>query len=354
MKRLILSILALGMAATLVAGDEDIPSLGPKADKLIKEALPICSGDAKVKHAALRHKLPPNMVGTVVQVESERNSCAGQWIAVTTTGGDFFMGIPWFLDDVTGTLEQKLRDFTWKALQQTVTPVIDRTRNRDGLFNVVLEQATDSGKMPMEGEVDPAGTVFFIGHFMPLSGDIRTQRLHNFEPYLSKSPETGAAKPVVTVVEFSDFECPSCKHASGFMKPILDKYGDKVRYVRYDLPLVTMHPWAFSAAVAGRAIYNQKPELFWTYKHDIYESQDKLNAFTIDQFTHGWAQDHDLDMKKFDADVANPELRASLLKGAGAAFANDIRATPTYVVNGVQVDPGDGKALEAYVAKLLK
>ena len=99
----------------------------------------------------------------------------------------------------------------------------------------------------------------------------------------------------------------------------------------------------------------QKPELFWDYKEQVYANQDKLNAFTIDDFARHFAQDRDLDLKKYDADVASPELQASILAGAGVAFSNDVRATPTYMVNGTTVDPGnDGKALEAYVAALLK
>src|SRR5205823_6630107 len=128
-----------------------------------------------------------------------------------------------------------------------------------------------------------------------------------------------------------------------------------VRYVRFDMPLISMHPWAFSAAVAGRAIYRQKPELFWTFKEQIYDNQEKLTAFTIDDFLRGFAHDHDLDMTKFDADVASAEVKNDILSGVAAAFSNDIRATPTYLVNGVAVDPGnDGKALADYVEKMLK
>ena len=116
-----------------------------------------------------------------------------------------------------------------------------------------------------------------------------------------------------------------------------------------------MHPWAFPAAVAGRAIYRQKPDLFWQYKEQVYANQEKLNTFTIDDFARGFAQDHDLDLKKYDADVSSPELQSAILAGAGTALSNDIRATPTYLVNGTNVDAGtDGKALEAYVANLLK
>jgi protein-disulfide isomerase len=209
--------------------------------------------------------------------------------------------------------------------------------------------------MPVTGEITPAGDVLFFGHFYPIAEDIRESRLKTFNGLIEKSPATGAGAPVVTVIEFSDFECPSCQHASGYMPKILTKYGDKVRYVRYDLPLISMHPWSFEAAIAGRAIYRQKPDLFWMYKKDIYENQDKITAFTVDEFARGFAQQHELDLKKYDADVADDALHNEILKGIGVAFSNDIRATPTYVVNGHLVDAGaEGKGLEDYIASLAK
>jgi hypothetical protein len=327
----------------------------PKEERAIRDSLPVCS-EAKVTFDTMVHKLPPNLSGTVVKVESPRVTCQAQYLSVVSVEGGFYLGIPWFLDSETaGTLEEKLKHFTWTNMQQSFDPMVDRVKTRDGLFKVTLVQTTEQGKLPLEGEIDPAGTVFFFGHFRPLAEDARSARLKVFEPFIAGSPTTGAAKPAVTVVEFSDFECPSCQHASSFLKPILDKYGDKVRYVRYDLPLVGTHPWAFAAAVAGRAIYNQKPEIFWEYKKQIYANQDKLNAFLIDDFARNFAKDHDLDLAKYDADVASPAIREHLIKGVGTAFSNDIRATPSYLVNGTLVDPGsDGKALEDYVAAQLK
>jgi protein-disulfide isomerase len=118
---------------------------------------------------------------------------------------------------------------------------------------------------------------------------------------------------------------------------------------------MSVHPWALPAAVAGRAVWRQKPDLFWTYKEKVYENQEKLSAFTIDEFTRGFAQDHELDMAKYDADVKSPELAASIVNGVGTAFSNDVRATPTYFVNGAVVDPGnEGKKLAEYVSSLLK
>ena len=360
MKKLVL-LATVCLLTTAAFAEEDksppAPALGQKAEGMIEQLMPICSDAVTTKRAGLVHALPANMTGNVIEVDSKRNPCTGQWVAVVSKEGGFWLGIPWFLDgaDKTLSLEERLKKFTWENMQQNYDVKVDRTKTRDGLYRMTLTQTTEQGKLPMEGEIDPAGTVLFLGHFMPLNGDARGNRTKDLGSLLEKSPATGSAMPQVTVIEFSDFQCPSCKHAAEFLKPVLAAHGDKVRYIRFDMPLITIHPWAFSAAVAGRAIFRQKPEVFWAFKEHIYENQDKLNAFTIDDFVRGFAQDHDLDLKKFDADVASPELRAEILRGLGTAFINDVRATPTYLVNGVNVDPGiDGKALANYIDKVLK
>ncbi|MEK6375630.1 MAG: thioredoxin domain-containing protein [Acidobacteriota bacterium] len=354
-KPLLLAAVCLLSTAVFAADEKPAPPLGPKAEAMIEQLLPVCSEAATPTRTGLVHSLPLSMTGNVIQIESKRSWCGGQWVAITTKEGGFFFGVPWFLDGMAGTIEEKLRAFTWKNMQQSYSVTVDRTKTRDGLYRVSLVQTTEQGKVPMEGEVDPAGSVFFLGHFLPMTGDARSARIKALAPMVAKSPTTGSATPQVTVVEFSDFECPSCQHSASYLKPILAAHGDKVRYVRFDMPLLAMHPWAFSAAVAGRAVYRQKPELFWTYKEHVYENQEKLNTFTIDDFVRGFAQDHDLDLTKFDADVASPAVKAEILDGVAAAFTNDVRSTPTYLVNGVTVDPGkDGKALANYVEKALK
>lgn len=358
MKKTLIACLAVLAATAAFAADDDYPPAknppDAKTERLIKDALPICEG-TKLAYGEMYHKLPDGLTGVVVKVDSPRQSCVGQYVSVTSRGGDFYFGVPWFLDDEKeGTLEERLKRFTWNHMQQNFTPVIDHTPTRDGLLKVTLLQTTEHGKMPLEGEIDPKGTIFFFGHFRPMNEDLNSGRLKAFEPFLAHSPTTGAANPAVTVIEFSDFECPSCQHAAGYMTKILDKFGGKVRYVRFDLPLISMHPWSFSAAMAGRAIYRQKPDLFWAFKKEIYENQDKLTTFTIDDFTRGFAESHELDLKKFDADINDEALKNEILKGIGVAFSNDIRATPTYIVNGHLVDAGvEGKGLEDFVASLV-
>lgn len=366
MKRFILlTTAALAVAGSALAADApaaaaaDAPAavkVDEKLDQVIRQALPVC-GDTKVTHSAVPRKLPDNLSATLVRAESSLPSCNGQYISVSTKAGDYFLGIPWFIDQAEGsTIEEKMMNFGWNALHEHYAVEVDREHpTRNGLYHATLVQTTERGKLPIEGEVDPKGTVFFLGHFHPMTENVGLSRMKAFEPFFATAPSEGAAKPELTIVEFSDFECPSCQHAAGYLDPIVKKYGDKVRYVRFDLPLISNHPWAFSAAVAGRAVYRQKPDLFWEYKKQIYANQDKLTAFTIDDFARNFAQDHELDLKQFDADVASDAIHADILRGVGTAFSNDIRATPSYVVNGILVEPGkDGADLETYVAGLLK
>jgi Thioredoxin len=356
--RRVLSLLFIAIAlfaSAAVAADEAKP-LDAKVEKAVRDQLPACPG-LKLSASELPYKLPTGFSGTVVRIESDshRGGCEGQLVAVTSPTGGFFLGIPWYFAGEEGaTPEAKLKNFAYRNMQMTMTPVVDRTaRTADGLYRVTLTDQTEAGKVAIDGEMDQAGTVFFFGHFRRMNGDMRAERMKAFEPAMVNAPVRGAKDAPVTIVEFSDFQCPSCKYAAGYIDPIVAKHGDKVRYIRYDLPL-SGHTWAFPASMVGRAVYRQKPELFWEWKKQVYANQDKLSTFTFDDFARGFAEQHDLDMKRWEADVTSQEIRADILKGVGLAFSNDIRATPSYIVNGALVDAGDnGKALAEYVDKLL-
>ena len=326
----------------------------PKLDRAVRDAIPVCA-DAKVSYEDMTVKLPARFKGAYVRLDSPRVTCQGMYAAILSPTDSFYMGMPFPIAGEEGkTAEEKLKNFIWRNMQMNVTPVIDRSKlTPDGLYTVTVLETTENGKMPYDGEIDPQGTTFFFGHFRRAGGSIKPQRVKTFEPFFASLPAKGPASAPVTVVEFSDFECPSCRHAANYLDPILAKHGDKVRYIRFDLPL-NMHPWAFAAALAGRAIHRQKPEAFWDYKKQIYANQDSLTAFTFWDFARGFAQDHELDLKKYDADLQSEELRNDILKGAGLALANEVRATPTYLVNGAFVDAGEeGKDLAAYVDQLL-
>jgi hypothetical protein len=348
-KRLLLLTLTLFASSAAFAIEVD-----PKVDRVVRDALTVC-GDTKVTYEEMNMKLLPRFTGTLVRVESKHSSCEGQYAAILSPSGGFYLGMPWPISQEEGaTAEEKLKNFVWRNMQMNVAPVIDRKKSTDdGLFLVTMNETTENGKMPYEGEIDADGKFFFMGHFRRMGDSIRPQRVKGFEPFFANLPVKGPEGAPVTIVEFSDFECPSCRRAAGYVDPILTKHAGKVRYVRFDLPL-TMHPWAFGAALAGRAVHRQKPELFWEFKKQVYANQDSLTAFTFWDWARGFAEDHQLDLKRYDADLQNVEIRNEILQGAGSALSNEIRATPTYMINGAMVDPGDnGTSLAEYVDQLL-
>lgn len=342
-------------AAANQAAAKSAAAPADKVDDLVRGSLPVCATAPTITKTEMKGRFSPGINGTMVDVKSDDPSCAGQYVAAFSNNGGVFFGTAWFIENEEGaTTEDKLRNFLWRGMQRNFTPVIEKSRTPYGTQKVTLVETTEYGKVPLDGELDPSGRVFFFGHFRPASSEATTERVKSLSTFAAAAPARGAEKPTVTVMEFSDFQCPSCKHASSYIDPIIASHGDQVRHVRYDLPLLMIHPWAFSAAMAGRAVYHQKPELFWEYKKQIYANQDKLNAFTIDQFARGFAEDRGLDLAIYDADLASPAIKEQLLKGVGAAFSNDIRMTPTYLINGVFVDAGeDGKPLVEYVEKLL-
>ncbi|MDQ3283765.1 MAG: DsbA family protein [Acidobacteriota bacterium] len=344
------TLLALSFLAVAPLFAADVDS---KLERAVRDTLPVCSG-AKLTFDELPVKLPTGFTGKSARVEGSP-VCEGQYAVVLSRANNVFIGAPWPLSNEEGkTIEQKLGGFVLRNMQENMTVNVDRTaRTADGLFKATLLQSTEYGKLPLEGEVDPEGNIFFFGHFRPVSGDIRSIRTKTFEPFVAHAPAKGASSAKVTVLEFSDFQCPSCQRASGYMEPILAQHGDKVRYVRYDLPL-SGHAWAFPAALAGRAIWRQKPDAFWDFKKQVYANQSSMNAFTFWDWARGFAEDHELDLKKYDADLNSQEIKDEILRGAGTAFANDVRATPSYMVNGVLVEAGEeGKGLVAYIDQLL-
>ena len=88
-------------------------------------------------------------------------------------------------------------------------------------------------------------------------------------------PFTGGKDATVTIVEFSDFQCPYCRAAEPALKQVRTKYGDKIKLVYMDFPL-GMHPHAMDAAVAGRCAADQ--EKFWEFHDAMFADQSKLDA----------------------------------------------------------------------------
>lgn len=348
--------LLISLAIAALALDASAQSSNTKVnlEPVIRQAIPDCDTPSKLTQEDLRLPLPAGFVGKAFNVENNSPGCGGRHTVVMAPSGAIFVGNPWPLVEMKGTPAEKLRQFGMNAFNEQLTANVGKKTNEDGLFPADVTYSTEGGKVSMQGWVDPAGTTYFPGIFYSASGDIARMRLERLAPVLTGVPVQGPEKARVTLIEFSDFQCPSCKSAASFTKPILEKYGDRVRYTRLDFPLMSAHPWAYGAAIMGRAIHQQSPEAFWKFKDAIYENQAELNLFTLEDFARGFVTDHELNVEKYDAAVGSLEIRKHILDTITIGNAVQVQGTPTFLVNGTIVMPGtDGKHLASALEKAL-
>jgi protein-disulfide isomerase len=148
----------------------------------------------------------------------------------------------------------------------------------------------------------------------------------------------GPATAAVTIVEFSDFQCPFCSQAAQLVKQITDAYPNEVRFVFKNYPL-PFHNQAMPAAKA--AIAAGKQGKFFPMHDKLFENQRGLN----EELYLKAAQELGLDVEKFKKDMAAPETQKQIQDEMALAQTIDVRGTPTFFINGKKPQ---GRSFELY------
>ena len=141
------------------------------------------------------------------------------------------------------------------------------------------------------------------------------------------SPWTGAKQAKVTIVEFSDFQCPFCQRAEPTVQKILETYKGQVKLVWRNQPL-SFHPNALPAAKAAMAAHKQGK--FWQMHKLLFEHQNELSEAKYEE----WAKQIGLDMPRFRKDKESPEMASAI--AADARYGTQVGAdgTPAFFING--------------------
>ncbi len=149
----------------------------------------------------------------------------------------------------------------------------------------------------------------------------------NYAVPVDDRPAWGKADALVTIVEFSDFQCPFCNRVNPTMKQIKETYPDDVRIVFRQLPL-PMHPQAKPAAQAALAAHRQGK--FWEMHDKLFANQKALNP----QNYETWAGELGLDVAKFKKDYADPAIAKMVDEDMATSGKFGARGTPAFFVNG--------------------
>ncbi|MBK7860231.1 MAG: thioredoxin domain-containing protein [Archangiaceae bacterium] len=147
---------------------------------------------------------------------------------------------------------------------------------------------------------------------------------------INGSPVIGAKNAPVTIVAFSDFQCPFCSRAVPTLKELEKQYEGKIKVAFKNQPL-PFHQNARPAAMAGMAAHEQGK--FWEMHDKIFANQQQLDRATYERY----AQELGLDMGKFKAALDSNKFDAQITKDSNDGTAIGANGTPTFFINGRQL-----------------
>jgi protein-disulfide isomerase len=171
-----------------------------------------------------------------------------------------------------------------------------------------------------------------IGDTMPfgLKPFVAAQRLLDAG---AKGPSKGPATAPVTIVEFSDFECPHCKDAQPVIEKLLAAHPE-VKFVFQNFPL-TMHDWARKAASYADCVgRSARPDAFWKFVGDVFEAQNQITASNADEKLTTIADGAGAKGSEIAKCSALPATDGLVQKSVDLGTSAGVTSTPTFFVNG--------------------
>jgi protein-disulfide isomerase len=147
--------------------------------------------------------------------------------------------------------------------------------------------------------------------------------------------QRGPAGAVVTLVEFSDLQCPFCRGA----QPIIDRLVSEVpeaKLIFQPFPL-PMHPWAMKAATFGECVRRQKPAAFWEFVNQVYSDQANINESNVDTKLKSIATAAGVDAEQASTCASTPEVSREVQQSIELGKSVGVNSTPTLFIHGRRI-----------------
>jgi protein-disulfide isomerase len=215
-----------------------------------------------------------------------------------------------------------------------------------GLLVTNVELTSGEGHDNARMYVSKDGTYLFRGDVSDMSKDPLSETRAKLD--LKNAPSVGSPTAPVTVVEFADFECPVCRQLHEQLRTLLPNYP-QVKFYFKDFPIEQIHPWAKTAALAGRCAYMQNPKSFWKLYDGFYDAQDLVSAANVWDKAVDFAGQAGLDQAAFKSCLASPEAAAAVAASVGNAKTVEVTSTPTVFINGRRVVGADAGTIERFI-----
>jgi protein-disulfide isomerase len=212
---------------------------------------------------------------------------------------------------------------------------INVTGVKDSVIKGAKEGTLEIGTAPQVRKVpfiaSPDGKYVIFGEVSDVTVDPSKAVMAKIK--LDGAPCKGPKDAKVTIVEYSDFQCPFC--AKGYTtveQQVLKEYGDKVKFCFKDFPLA-FHPWAEPAAIAAECVREQKPDAYWKVYDGFFQNQKDVNPTNVKDKAFEFAGGG-IDRAKFDDCVDNKKTQAGVKADQAEGGSVGVTGTPSFVING--------------------
>jgi len=165
-----------------------------------------------------------------------------------------------------------------------------------------------------------------------------------FKPELDKlktqfQPSLGTPGAPVVLVVFTDFQCPFCKDEAQMLRQnLISAYPKEVRLYFKDFPLSQIHPWAKSAAIAGRCVFRQNPAAFWDFHDWVYAHQTDITADNFKDKLLEFAKGKEIDTIQLSRCLESRDTESEVDRSIAEGKALGVRSTPTLFINGRRIE----------------
>lgn len=217
----------------------------------------------------------------------------------------------------------------------------------EGILETNIDVVIEGNKQTVKFYVSKDGKFLFRGDLSDMTKDPLAETRTQIQ--MNDAPSVGDNNAPVTLVEYSDFECPVCKKLHDVLRGVLPNYAGKVRLVHKDFPIEQIHPWARTAAIAGRCAYQQNHATFWKMYDLIYDNQEVISPANAWTKVSDYAAQSGLNAETFKTCMASPEPGAAIDASRANGQLLEVSSTPTVFVNGRRMVGADQSVLEQYI-----
>jgi protein-disulfide isomerase len=215
-----------------------------------------------------------------------------------------------------------------------------------GILEAPIDVKTPEGDEKIKMYITKDGRYLFRGEINDLSSDPLADNVKKIQ--MTDSPVLGNPSAPITIVEYSDFECPVCRNLHDAVRNLLPNYA-QVKVIFKDYPIEAIHPWARTAALAGRCAYQQDPKAFWKMYDSIYDGQDLISASNAYDKFIDYASKGGLNQEVFKACMGSPEAAQAIDASIANGNLLEVHSTPTLFVNGRRLVGADARVLRQYL-----